>query len=303
MLLYSNCCLFLTSSHSTPTASLPAWVTSGTATSSSSADAAPVAGVVKTVSSTVRPVNSAVVARPRSTSGNKTPFIPTSKDDSGLRSVSVPPLIIKGSSRGDVPMTNAIQSQLSTPLKAGKLFNGKDLHVTQIYSGSKSLGSSPILVHKDIRSDSNPSQLSSTTSGFSSSFTDIPPPSLQAAGPAQPSQPSQDQSQSNPLSPLATSYVSARPVSSDGGTEAMPLAIAVIESCDAIFKGVDPEACVVRVTGEVSMSFLASFLPKMSSLEPLAFRVNQKEVKVGKLLHNQHLLKRYASGNIICLSR
>ena len=47
----------------------------------------------------------------------------------------------------------------------------------------------------------------------------------------------------------------------------------------------------MKVEGEVVMSFPASFLPLLSTYEPLGFRVSQHD-KVERMLHNQYLLKR-----------
>ena len=74
----------------------------------------------------------------------------------------------------------------------------------------------------------------------------------------------------------------------------MPLAIAIHETCNAIFKGTSLSNCRVKVTGEVVMSFPASFLPFLGSYEPLKFRVVGVALqdKVQRVLHNQHLIKK-----------
>lgn len=89
----------------------------------------------------------------------------------------------------------------------------------------------------------------------------------------------------SPISPLATSHTSAHA----GVSKVMPLAIAIHETCNAIFRGADLSACVVKVTGEVVMSFPASFLPFLGSCEALAFEVAAKE-ELERILHNQNLL-------------
>lgn len=71
----------------------------------------------------------------------------------------------------------------------------------------------------------------------------------------------------------------------------MPLAIAIHETCNANFRGTSLKECLVKVEGEVVMSFPASFLPLLSTYEPLGFRVSQHD-KVERMLHNQYLLKR-----------
>ena len=72
----------------------------------------------------------------------------------------------------------------------------------------------------------------------------------------------------------------------------VPIAIAVQETCNAIFKGADVADCVVKVSGEVMMSFPASFLGQLSSHDPLVFKLANVE-SVERVLHNQNLLSRY----------
>ncbi len=71
----------------------------------------------------------------------------------------------------------------------------------------------------------------------------------------------------------------------------MPIAIALQESCDALFKGTDLSQCVMTVTGEVVMSFPASYLSLIASKEPLTFKINAME-KIDNILHNQLLVKK-----------
>jgi hypothetical protein len=71
----------------------------------------------------------------------------------------------------------------------------------------------------------------------------------------------------------------------------MPLAIAIHETCNAIFKGNDLSQCLVKVTGEVVISFPTSFLPLLDSYETLSFKVEARE-KLERVLHNQNLLKK-----------
>lgn len=162
---------------------------------------------------------------------------------------------------------------------------------------SKSVGSSPVLTRRDDNAGSNP-----LSSGSSVSLDDeLPPiPSPRSASLLHnPSPPHV----ATPVSPLAMSQISAHhlspppPTASSAGGSAVaaaskviPLAIAIHETCNAIFMGASMSNCVVKVTGEVVLSFPTSFLPMLGSYEPLIFRVNPKD-KVERLLHNQHLLK------------
>lgn len=104
-----------------------------------------------------------------------------------------------------------------------------------------------------------------------------------------------------PMSPLATSQISAHPLptlAANAGSptppatiKVVPLAIAIHETCNADFKGASMKECLVKVDGEVVMSFPASFLPLLGSYEPLAFRITAQD-RVDRLLHNQYLLKK-----------
>ena len=91
------------------------------------------------------------------------------------------------------------------------------------------------------------------------------------------------------LSPLVTSQLVS---TSSNNLEPIPLAIAVVETCNALFKGVELENSVVKVTGEVAMCFQSAYLAKLSGSTPLQFKVVSKGMEVEKLLHNQHLLKK-----------
>ena len=71
----------------------------------------------------------------------------------------------------------------------------------------------------------------------------------------------------------------------------MPLAIAIHETCNALFKGTSVGNCLVKVEGEVVMSFPAAFLPILSSYKPLSFNINAGE-KIERVLHNQYLLNK-----------
>lgn len=74
-------------------------------------------------------------------------------------------------------------------------------------------------------------------------------------------------------------------------TRAIPIAVAVQETCNAIFKGNDMSKCVIKVNGEVMLSFPASYVSQLASHDVLAFRVANAD-SVERLLHNQHLLKK-----------
>lgn len=116
-----------------------------------------------------------------------------------------------------------------------------------------------------------------------------------------------------PVSPLATSQIStsrsasASPiifgngsVSSGSSIQAptqkpaqpvIPLAIAFQETCNAIFKGSDLTKCLIKVEGEMAMSFPAEFLSHVNSHDILSFKLENTENVVG-MRHNQRLLQK-----------
>lgn len=313
VIVYFNMLIFFSSDSPSNRAPAPASVpaawnfSSSSATaaassaSTSSTDSPPVAGVDKSIHP-AHSSDSPVLARPRMASV-KSQDTSTSKDDSGSSSIPAPPVsnnrrYSRGhavTKNGNLPTSDTIPTQLSIPLHPASLLNGKN--ATRVYFGSKSQGSSPILGHRERNSGNSPSQLSLTDFAPSSSLVEATPaPAPQGTDFLQQQKPQDASHSTNLVSPLATTHINA--AQSIGGNaaganpEAIPLAIAVMESCDAIFKGVELEACVVQVKGEVSVSFLASFLPQLASCEPLTFKVNQKNLEVERLLHNQHLLKK-----------
>ncbi len=99
------------------------------------------------------------------------------------------------------------------------------------------------------------------------------------------------------VSPLAVSTRSASgsPTafvsSSKPSHPAIPLAIALRETCNAIFHGADAGKCVFKVSGEVVMSFPSNYMGTLGSSEPLSFKLSNIET-VDRLLHNQQLLKK-----------
>jgi len=91
------------------------------------------------------------------------------------------------------------------------------------------------------------------------------------------------------LSPLVNSQITS---TNNSGLEPIPLAIAVVETCNALFKGVELESSVVKITGEVAMSFQSAILAKLSGSAPLQFKIVSKGLEIDKILHNQHLLNK-----------
>ena len=72
----------------------------------------------------------------------------------------------------------------------------------------------------------------------------------------------------------------------------IPLAIAFQETCNAIFKSTNPSDCLVKVTGEMVVSFPASLVGQVEKYSQLSFRLREAD-KLKQVLHNQILLSRY----------
>ena len=77
----------------------------------------------------------------------------------------------------------------------------------------------------------------------------------------------------------------------DTSEESIPLKIAVIETCNALFKGEKLEGYMVKLSGEVAMSFPSAYLSKISPSLPLKFKVNKKGAELERLLHDRNFLK------------
>ncbi len=100
------------------------------------------------------------------------------------------------------------------------------------------------------------------------------------------------------VSPLAVNArsVSGSPTAVTTGAvkslrPAIPLAVALRESCNAVFHGADAKKCVFKVSGEMVMSFPSNYLGTLATSEPLSFKLGNIE-SVERLLHNQQLLKK-----------
>ena len=89
---------------------------------------------------------------------------------------------------------------------------------------------------------------------------------------------------------LATSPLHATS-SSVSPTTFVPIAVAIQETCHAVFKGNDMNKCVIKVTGEVMISFPANYIGQLGSHDTLVFKLSSVD-SVERLLHNQHLLQK-----------
>ena len=88
-------------------------------------------------------------------------------------------------------------------------------------------------------------------------------------------------------SPLVTTTLKPVPPSAE-----IPVAVAFIETCNAIFRGTSLEQCLVKVTGEMAVSFPASYLDRLQLCPPLQFRVTNGGM-IDKVIPHPSLLQRY----------
>ena len=277
-----------------PLASLPPWGISSPPNLSTSATSKV---DPPTTASSSQDTSSPSLPRPRTSS------IKSQSEASALASIPAPPIPTKRRSagalpnpssdaplllsNGNKPLSNppSLLTQFPSLLQPTPSSSGQDPSITKVNSGSKSLDSSPILGRKD------PIQLLSASS---SSLGGEDQPPVPAPRGASLFRHAGESPSANSLSPLATNQISARsvtPTSPAMTTPTLPIAIAIQETCNAIFKGTNSADCQVKVTGEVAISFPASYLPKLGSYEPLSFKTSGMD-KVEKILHNQHLIKK-----------
>lgn len=73
--------------------------------------------------------------------------------------------------------------------------------------------------------------------------------------------------------------------------QGVPLAVAFQEVCNAMFKSHDPSDCMVKITGEMVVSFPASVLGKLETYSRICFKLKGTD-KLKQVLHNQILLTR-----------
>ncbi|MCJ8748697.1 hypothetical protein PDJAM_G00167780 [Pangasius djambal] len=81
--------------------------------------------------------------------------------------------------------------------------------------------------------------------------------------------------------------------------DSLPIAVAFTESVNAYFKGADPSKCIVKITGDMTLSFPSGIIKIFtSSLSPatLSFRLRNTS-KLEQILPNQHLLHSDSSQN------
>ncbi|KAF5892429.1 F-BAR domain only protein 2 isoform X5, partial [Clarias magur] len=84
-----------------------------------------------------------------------------------------------------------------------------------------------------------------------------------------------------------------------GSQDSLPIAVAFTESVNAYFKGADPKKCIVKITGDMTLSFpsgIIKIFTSSSSPAVLSFRLKNTS-KLEQILPNQHLLHSDSSQN------
>lgn len=79
--------------------------------------------------------------------------------------------------------------------------------------------------------------------------------------------------------------------------DALPVAVAFTESVNAYFKGADPSKCIVKITGDVTLSFPSGIIKVLTSAPSpavLSFRIKNTS-RLEQILPNQQLLHSDAS--------
>lgn len=91
------------------------------------------------------------------------------------------------------------------------------------------------------------------------------------------------------VSPLVTTVLKPNPVPTPP-TE-IPVAVAFVETCNAIFRGTSLEQCAMKVSGEMAVAFPANYIDRLLLCPPLQFRVTNTGL-VDKVVHHPTLLKK-----------
>ncbi|XP_060719689.1 F-BAR domain only protein 2 isoform X3 [Tachysurus vachellii] len=81
--------------------------------------------------------------------------------------------------------------------------------------------------------------------------------------------------------------------------DSLPIAVAFTESINAYFKGADPSKCIVKITGDMTLSFPSGIIKIFTSSHSpaiLSFRLRNTS-KLEQILPNQHLLHSETSQN------
>lgn len=102
------------------------------------------------------------------------------------------------------------------------------------------------------------------------------------------------------VSPLVTAVLKPGLVHAPPPSE-VPIAVAFIETCNAVFRGTSLEQCMVKVTGDMAVSFPANYIERLHGYPPLQFRVTNVEL-VDKFVHHPTLLTKEAGGMVYSFS-
>ncbi|KAF4073144.1 hypothetical protein AMELA_G00255500 [Ameiurus melas] len=214
------------------------------------------------------------------------PFGPNlSGATSTVSSSAVPP-----SNRPTTPLGTAAIVPPPRPLSRPKLPAGKLTGINEIarpFSPSMATSSSPLPTAPLARAESS-SSLSSSTSLSASNTPTIEDDVFVAKLPTFEKRCETPAGTSRGPSPVTLA-----------SQDSLPIAVAFTESVNAYFKGADPSKCIVKITGDMTLSFPSGIIKIfISSHTPaiLSFRLRNTS-KLEQILPNQHLLHSDSSKN------
>ncbi|XP_053474371.1 F-BAR domain only protein 2 isoform X2 [Ictalurus furcatus] len=198
----------------------------------------------------------------------------------------------------DVPPSNRPTTPLGTaaivppprPLSRPKLPAGKLTGINEIarpFSPSIATSSSPLPTAPLARAESS-SSLSSSTSLSASNTPTIEDDVFVAKLPTFEKRCETPAGTSRGPSPVTLA-----------SQDSLPIAVAFTESVNAYFKGADPNKCIVKITGDMTLSFPSGIIKIFTSSHSpavLSFRLRNTS-KLEQILPNQHLLHSDSSKN------
>ncbi|XP_053474373.1 F-BAR domain only protein 2 isoform X4 [Ictalurus furcatus] len=214
------------------------------------------------------------------------PFGPNlSGATSTVSSSAVPP-----SNRPTTPLGTAAIVPPPRPLSRPKLPAGKLTGINEIarpFSPSIATSSSPLPTAPLARAESS-SSLSSSTSLSASNTPTIEDDVFVAKLPTFEKRCETPAGTSRGPSPVTLA-----------SQDSLPIAVAFTESVNAYFKGADPNKCIVKITGDMTLSFPSGIIKIFTSSHSpavLSFRLRNTS-KLEQILPNQHLLHSDSSKN------
>ncbi|XP_053533227.1 F-BAR domain only protein 2 isoform X6 [Ictalurus punctatus] len=197
---------------------------------------------------------------------------------------------VPSSNRPPTPLGTAAIVPPPRPLSRPKLPAGKLTGINEIarpFSPSMATSSSPLPTAPLARAESS-SSLSSSTSLSASNTPTIEDDVFVAKLPTFEKRCETPAGTSRGPSPVTLA-----------SQDSLPIAVAFTESVNAYFKGADPSKCIVKITGDMTLSFPSGIIKIFTSSHSpavLSFRLRNTS-KLEQILPNQHLLQSDSSKN------